>query len=166
MGNRIRKQTNDPNAAAKIYIVDIAGQLPTILCEIDAGDCSLKNSYFYGSTAQVLCQLQHGIDPNTFETTLEDKYFYLHDRLGSVRQMIDDTAAVVNSYTYDPYGTAFTAETTGNAYNPFRFTGQWYDAEINQYYLRARQYDPQLMRFTTRDPVRGKFNDPLTFKDK
>jgi hypothetical protein len=53
MGNRIRKQTNDPNAAAKILIVDIAGELPIILCEIDDFDGSLTNSYFYGSNARL-----------------------------------------------------------------------------------------------------------------
>jgi len=42
------------------------------------------------------------------------------------------------------------------------FTGQWFDDEISQYYLRARMYDPALMRFTSRDPVRGKFKNPLT----
>jgi len=41
--------------------------------------------------------------------------------------------------------------------NPFKFTGQWYDEELGQYYLRARMYDPYLSRFTTFDPVRGKF---------
>jgi len=45
--------------------------------------------------------------------------------------------------------------------NPFLFTGQYFDAEINQYYLRARQYDPQLYRFTSRDPIRGRFTEPL-----
>jgi RHS repeat-associated protein len=49
-----------------------------------------------------------------------------------------------------------------NVYNPLKFTGQWYDAEIGQYYLRARQYDPELMRFISRDPVRGKYENPLT----
>jgi RHS repeat-associated protein len=44
----------------------------------------------------------------------------------------------------------------------FKFTGQFYDSEINQYYLRARQYDPYLGRFTTYDPVRGRFTEPLT----
>lgn len=42
------------------------------------------------------------------------------------------------------------------------FTGQYYDSEIDQYYLRARQYDPLLARFTARDPVLGKFKEPLT----
>ncbi|MBW1933765.1 MAG: RHS repeat-associated core domain-containing protein, partial [Deltaproteobacteria bacterium] len=44
----------------------------------------------------------------------------------------------------------------------FRFTGQQYDSEIGQYYLRARMYHPDLTRFTARDPVFGTFKQPLT----
>jgi hypothetical protein len=39
--------------------------------------------------------------------------------------------------------------------NPFMFAGQWYDNEISQYYMRARQYDPRIGRFTARDPAFG-----------
>jgi RHS repeat-associated protein len=46
--------------------------------------------------------------------------------------------------------------------NSFLFAGQWYDSEIGQYYLRARQYDPRIGRFTARDPVFGNFQEPLT----
>jgi len=42
------------------------------------------------------------------------------------------------------------------------FTGQYYDSEIDEYYLRARQYDPYISRFTSRDPVLGEFEEPLT----
>jgi RHS repeat-associated protein len=42
------------------------------------------------------------------------------------------------------------------------FTGQYFDTEIDQYYLRARQYDPHISRFTARDPIRGKFEEPMT----
>lgn len=42
----------------------------------------------------------------------DDRYFYLHDRLGSVRQLIDNgTIGVVNRYTYDPFGELFDDET-------------------------------------------------------
>ena len=44
----------------------------------------------------------------------------------------------------------------------FKFTGQYYDSEIDEYYLRARQYDPYIGRFTSRDPVLGKFEELLT----
>lgn len=128
------------------------GKLAVILCEIDPSDGSLKNKYYYANS-QILAQ--DAVDPN-------ERYFYLHDRLGSVRQVVDCNAVTVATYTYNPYGEDFTSECDEDIYNPFKYTGQWYDAEIAQYYLRARQYDPQLMRFTGRDPVRGKQYEPLT----
>jgi RHS repeat-associated protein len=42
------------------------------------------------------------------------------------------------------------------------FTGRNYDSEIAEYYLRARQYDPHIARFTSRDPIFGQFQEPLT----
>jgi len=88
------------------------------------------------------------------------EYFYVTDRLGSVRQVIDNTGAVVANYTYSPFGQML--EQGGSFANSFLFTGQWFDSEFSQYYLRARQYDPVLMRFGARDPVFGKYENPMT----
>ncbi len=74
--------------------------------------------------------------------------------------MLDDDGSIQNAYTYDAYGTPL--EAYENLDNRMLFTGQWYDSEIEQYYLRARMYEPKMMRFTGRDPVRGKFKEPLT----
>ncbi len=90
------------------------------------------------------------------------RYFYLHDRLGNIRMVIGAEAVVKNLYTYKPFGETFASETDETVENPFQFTGQYFDSKINQYYLRARQYDPPTMRFTGRDPVRGQFQEPLT----
>ncbi len=38
--------------------------------------------------------------------------------------------------------------------NPFRYSGEYFDAETGDYYLRARYYNPRLGRFLTEDPVR------------
>jgi len=46
--------------------------------------------------------------------------------------------------------------------NRFKFTGQWYDSEFGQYWLRARMYDPALGRLTAYDLVKGKYEEPLT----
>ncbi|HIJ70357.1 MAG TPA: RHS repeat-associated core domain-containing protein [Planctomycetes bacterium] len=90
-------------------------------------------------------------------------YIYLHDRLGSVRQVLDSAGNVKNTYTYTPFGTDPNSQFAETVDNPFMFTGQWYDSETEQYYLRERQYDPQLMRFTAVDPVLGVPYQPQTF---
>ncbi len=69
-----------------------------------------------------------------------------------------------NRYTYRPFGETYDdeGEVEENITNPFKFTGQYFDSEIDEYYLRARQYDPHIGRFTSRDPVFGKFKEPMT----
>jgi RHS repeat-associated protein len=162
MGNRIwRQSTVNGVTTGRKYIVDISGELPVILCEIDDPNSysfgSLKTTYVYAD-GQILSQRIHSEeDPNYFTP-----YYYVHDRLGSIRLMIDDTGTAMNSYCYKPYGSFYEGEVVEAVANPWAFTGQYYDAEIAQYYLRARQYDPQMMRFTSRDPVLGKQTEPLT----
>jgi len=96
-------------------------------------------------------------------TTAPSRCFYLADRLGSVRTVLADDGAVLHNYTYEPFGqTLEESSAAGAAANPWRFTSQYYDAEVAQYFLRARQYDPALFRFTARDPVRGSFREPMT----
>jgi RHS repeat-associated protein len=90
-------------------------------------------------------------------------YFYICDRLGNVRQVIDVNASVQYLYSYGPFGKVLEADEDADPPgNAFQFTGQFYDADLNQYYLRARQYSPDLARFTARDPYPGQFQEPLT----
>jgi RHS repeat-associated protein len=156
MGNRVwKKSTVAGQTTCRKYIVDIASGLPTILMEVDPCTGSLTKAYIYAN-GEIL--VQHNGDD-----CMANRCFYLHDRLGNVRQVISyDNNLVLNSYTYGPFGQTVEQSSSGTVTNSFMFTGQYYDSEIGQYYLRARQYDPQLMRFTARDPIIGKFEEPLT----
>jgi RHS repeat-associated protein len=84
----------------------------------------------------------------------------MHDRLGSVRKVVNTDNTPVAMYTYSPFGELI--YDYGDYDQPLRFTAQYYDEEISQYHLRARTYDPHLSRFTSRDPILGKFEEPLT----
>ncbi len=154
-GNRIWK--NSSEAGTHKYN-DIVGDLPVILLELDTGDDSVAKTYIYGNS-QIIAQYD-----SDWRSENTNKYFYQHDRLGSVRQIIDASGNVKNRYIYRPFGEIYSdshdfEETISN---PFKFAGQYLDSEINEYYLRARQYDPYIGRFTSRDPVRGKFKEPRT----
>ena len=158
LGNRIFKDSSA--SGQRKYIVDITGKLPVVLMELDSADnMDIMKKYIYAD-GQVLAQ--HDIDDDALPAK-DDMYFYLHDRLGSVRQMVDTSGDVVRLYTYKPFGETLEAEEkTGAPSNAFMFAGQYFDSEIDEYYLRARQYDPHIARFTSRDPVKGKAFEPLT----
>ncbi|MBL7152175.1 MAG: type II toxin-antitoxin system HicA family toxin [Phycisphaerae bacterium] len=119
--------------------------------DLNLTDSSLKKKYIYADR-QIIAQHDGEMS--------DDKYFYLHDRLGSVRLVLAANGDVAQYYTYEPFGEVIDAN--GTFENAFRFTGQYFDAEIQEYYLRARQYNPGLARFTARDPVRGEYTEPLT----
>jgi RHS repeat-associated protein len=151
MGNRIVRNTG--TATHRKYVVDISGDLPTILVEIDADTGSLKRTYIYANS-EILCQ--HNGDYTAA------RYYYLHDRLGSVRMMINSDGAVTNHYTYDPWGLVPTGESYEDVNNLYRFANYAYDSETNLYYCINRIYDPVLWRFTSKDPVQGTYENPMT----
>jgi RHS repeat-associated protein len=110
-----------------------AGGLPLLLQDRVA-------SYIYGPGGQILEQVQG-----------TNAYYYHADQLGSVRALTDQSKAVVATYSYDAYGQP--TASTGSIANPFRYAGQYRDAESGLYYLRARYYDPTTQQFLTVDPL-------------
>lgn len=58
-----------------------------------------------------------------------------------------------NFYQYDVFGNLL--EKREDASNCILYTGQQYDQEMGQYYLRARYYNPVVGRFLQEDIYRG-----------
>jgi uncharacterized protein RhaS with RHS repeats len=79
-------------------------------------------SYVYGPGGQILEQIAGSAAT-----------YYHADQLGSVRALTDQSGAVVATYSYDAYGQP--AASTGSIANPFRYAGQYRDAESGRYYL-------------------------------
>jgi RHS repeat-associated protein len=80
----------------------------------------------------------------------EVKYYYHYDGLGSVTALSNNSAQIVERYSYDVFGEPNTTSSLGN---PFMFTGRRYDNETGIYYYRARYYDPNIGRFLQTDPL-------------
>ena len=120
------------------YVLDLAAGLPLVISDTEA-------VYLYG--LDIIAQQQ------------AERLYYVHDGLGSVRQLVDTTGQIETNYAYDPFGVPLVG---GDVYNPYQFTGEAWDAEVGLLYLRARYYQPEVGRFITKDPWGGDVWRPST----
>jgi len=79
-------------------------------------------------------------------------YHYASDELGSITH-VTVKEEVLNRYEYDAWGNV--TECQEKVENQFKFNGQQFDPVSQQYYLRARYYNPVIGRFTQEDAYRG-----------
>ena len=66
-------------------------------------------------------------------------------------------------YGYEPFGgeRVATQQQPGAPSSPLRFAGELLNGDTGLYHLRARDYDPALGRFLTRDPLPPTDGAPL-----
>lgn len=107
-------------------------------------------TYLYGVGGQI-----HRKDALTGKV-----HYYFYNGHGDVTALADGTNKISTVYDYSAYGEVNIRGE--NIENPFRYFGQYYDEETGSYYLRARYYDPSLMRITNEDTYQGKGQDPLS----
>jgi RHS repeat-associated protein len=88
------------------------------------------------------------------DTSNGTRGYYLFDGLGSVAAITSaTTAAVLNRYTYDPYGATTEQRLTGAMNNQWRYTGEYQDAATGLYKIGHRYLDTTLGRWTQQDPL-------------
>ena len=86
--------------------------------------------------------------------------YYTQNAHGDVVNLTDKDGKVTKSYRYDAFGVEKNIDE--NDTNAFRYCGEYYDKETATVYLRARNYNPSIGRFTQRDSFAGKLDDPLS----
>ncbi|WP_338865646.1 DUF6531 domain-containing protein [Myxococcus stipitatus] len=82
----------------------------------------------------------------------EARYAILSDHLGTPTAMYDGDGRAVWSATCDIHGQPRHLSGVRGAV-PFRFPGQYEDAETGLYYNRFRYYDPAIGQFVSQDPI-------------
>src|SRR5207245_2553341 len=119
-----------------------------IVAELD-GTGMLISRFVYGPRSNVPdLMIQNG-------TT----YRILSDHLGSPRLIVDTSSGTVaERIDYDVWGN--TRLDTNPGFSPFGFAGGLYDADTQLLRFGARDYDPQIGRWTTKDPILFRGGDP------
>jgi RHS repeat-associated protein len=77
-------------------------------------------------------------------------YYYVTDRLGSVRQLVDSSGAVRAQYDYDPYGAL--TKIGGDLDSDVGFTGSVWNGSSGLSFATYRAYDASNARWLNRDP--------------
>ena len=80
-------------------------------------------------------------------------YHYVSDEQGSITHVLSEDAEILNHYNYDAFGNII--EKTEQVENRFCYNGEMLDSITQQYYLRARFYNPVIGRFTQEDTYYG-----------
>lgn len=149
------------------YLVDPFGAYGTsVLAEQTA---SGEKNMYYGEEHGLIATME-SVDPQA-------AVFYIFDGDGSTIHTASQSAEIISSYIYDPFGRLLPI--SADDVNLFRFLGQYgiliVTETANIVLIRNRLYDSEHGRFISPDPT-GVFgsptnpytyanNNPLTFKD-
>ena len=104
-----------------------------IALELESGE--VRSTYVYGEN--LIC--------STYG-------WYLYNAHGDVTALTANNGTVTKNYEYNSFGVQKSATDDGDE-NPYRYSGEYYDAESGYTYLQARYYDPDTGRFISEDPA-------------
>jgi RHS repeat-associated protein len=151
-GNLLEEDTLIPGFATSVsrHAYDSNGQL---LADHD-GSCNLVTRYLNGDAVdQVLAR----------ESASGSVAWYLGDREGSVRDLVNNSGAVIDQIAYDAFGKK-TSESTPSSGDRFGYAGAQYDIGAGAYIFNARYYDPTTGSWTTQDPTGFGGGDPNLYR--
>ncbi|WP_435005384.1 RHS repeat domain-containing protein [Tundrisphaera lichenicola] len=127
-----------------------------------------------GATTARYLSDPRAIDAMLARQTSSGVAWYLDDRLGTVRDIVNNSGTVIDHLDYAVYGKV-SSETAPASGDRFKYAGMELDSVTGLYYDRARYYDAVMGRFLGEDPLgfsaweenmyRFVFNDPLGFND-
>jgi RHS repeat-associated protein len=135
LGNRVAKLV-DGSVFEKYLWLDKT----TLLATYDQNN-SLKQRFEYG--------LSH--TPVKF-TQNSTTYYINSDHLGSPRTITDESGSVIKALDYDSFGNVISDSNEGFEI-PFGFAGGLKDSDTQLLRFGYRDYDPQIGRWTARDPI-------------
>jgi RHS repeat-associated protein len=79
--------------------------------------------------------------------------YYFADGNGNITYLVNGAQSLAASYRYDPFGSLISSSGSLASTNVYRFSSKEIHANSGMYYYLYRFYDPNLQRWTSRDPA-------------
>lgn len=107
-------------------------------------DGNLLKTFIYGTKSHV---------PDYFVDQNNELFKLIVDQLGSLRFVVKtSTGEIVQKMNHDEFGKVL--EDSNPGLTPFGFAGGLYDAQTKLVRFGVRDYDPEVGRWTSKDPIR------------
>jgi RHS repeat-associated protein len=135
LGNRVAKLVDGISVEKYLWL-----DKTTLLATYDQND-NLKQRFEYGL----------GHTPVKF-TQNNNTYYITSDHLGSPRTITDESGSVIKALDYDNFGNVV-SDSNESFEIPFGFAGGLKDSDTSLLRFGYRDYDPQIGRWTARDPI-------------
>lgn len=150
----------------RVEAADASGTRQFLVAPTLLGELELPHAIF-NDNGQMLSGYVYAGDTPIMRFGPDGPIYYLPDPQGSVVALADEAGNGVANFQYDGFGNIRTIsgsdsglpiETSGD----FRFQGAWLEAGTGLYHLIAREYDPQIGRFLSRDSADPDYHRPET----
>jgi RHS repeat-associated protein len=143
LGNRIERDYTQNGGPVTISHFAYDGQ--EVWADLDGNNGNaLLTRYLHGQQVdQLFARIAGAAGPVTW---------YLTDRLGSTRDLMNSSGSVIDHLAYDGYGVILT-ETQPTNGDRYKWTGRELDALTTLQYNRGRNYDPTIGRWISQDPI-------------
>jgi RHS repeat-associated protein len=149
LGARTSKSVNGVTTR---YVTAPVFGMNHMLMELD-GNNNVTARYVYGGHEQLIAEPSPGNSAN-------DQYLLHGGTVGNVTHAVSRGGTVQTESSYDAFGNRTLV--SGSSATRFGYTGEESDAESGLLYLRARYYDPAIVRFISVDPYLGRLAEPAT----
>jgi RHS repeat-associated protein len=137
-GQRIEKDVTQNSVTTKTRFAYDRGN---IWADLDGNNNLVTRRFYLDAVDALFAQIgANGVE------------WYLTDHLGSVRDLLNASGAIIDHLEYDPFGNV-TTETVPSAGDRYKFTGREYDTETGLQLNGARYYDARTGRWTSQDPM-------------
>ena len=154
--NRIVGFTGTANNTSN-FVYDGLGRLVRVIDRVN-GTITSDKSYFWCGSLRCLAHdnTQSGSPVSTQyfnqgAIVNGTSYYYVKDRLGSVRELVTTGGSVAVQYEYDPYGNPTTL--SGTAVSDLGYAGYFHHAASGLDFAVHRAYDSTRGRWLNRDPI-------------
>lgn len=145
-GRRVAKRLDGEIVARWLYHDDLRP-----IAQVD-GSGTVEQLYFYDDDGRLVGLMSEGMP-----------YVIVTDQRGSPLFVVNGaTGAVAQARTYDAFGRVLTDSAPG--FQPFGFDGGLDDRDTGLVHLGAREYSPELGRFTSPDPLRFRGSDTNLYR--